>query len=227
MAHIYEDLLNIIIASTLGALLFSIFSINRYIYFIIPVLFFFLVNYFTKMIFAHKLGFKIRTKFLTFKRLWFGEQNKFPFAMPAWIIFPLLFSFLSYSAIKLLTILGFDYETTIKRIRREFEFIEYDVAKISIAGLISCFFFVLLFYYLKIYEFALVGIWFVLSNSLPLGSLDGSKIFHASWITWSFYFIFFLISLILINIAGILASVILALIFALAVVVYSLYKYLK
>ena len=222
----WTDFINIIIASAFAALIFSLFEIQNYFSFFLATLFFFIFFYVAKFILAYSFGFKVSTKFLTFRRFWFGDRYKSPIPIPAWLIFPLLISFLTYNAIKLLTILGYTYEPTIKRLKRKFTFDEYDVAKIDIGSLLIVFAFTIIFHYIGLNKFVIVGAWFIVSNILPIGSLDGGKIFNASWLTWSFYFVFFVISLTLIQIADIFISFVLALILAISIFVYLLYWHL-
>lgn len=220
----YHDLLNLIIAIFFSALIFSLFDISKYFFFLITAAFFFLVSYFTKFLVARRLGFEIRTKLISFKRLGFQYQSPFP--IPAWLIFPLLFSLISYNALKILTILGTYYKPLPKRLRYKFELDEYDMAKISMISIIACLFFTILFYYLGFYEIASFGAWFVVSNLIPLGSLDGSRIFYGSWLAWIFIFVFCAIELVLIHLVSPLISIIIGILFAFVIFIYFLYQYL-
>jgi hypothetical protein len=223
----HSDFANIVIASAFAALIFSLFSIQNYFSFFLSTLFFFILFYVIKFLLAHRFGFKLSTRFLTFRRFWFGDKYKTPYPIPAWLIFPLVVSALTYNGIKLLTILGYSYEPTIKRLKSRFSIDERDMAKIDIASLLIIFAFTALFHYIGLSNFAAVGAWFIVSNMLPIASLDGGKIFHATWLGWSFYFVFFVISLALIQVTGIIISLVLAAIFALSLFIYLLYWYLE
>lgn len=223
----YDSMLNIIIASALAAIIFSIFNLNKIFYIFIPALIFFLVNYFSKLIAAKIKGFDIKSRFLKIERYWFAEWGKFPVALPAWLIFPLLFSLLSYGVIKLFTFLGFEYKERIERVIRKREYREKDIAIISAIGLASCYLLTLIFHALGLYQYALIGIWFTLTNSLPFGSIDGGKIFIFSWIIWASIFIFLLISLFVLNLTNIWVSIILGIIFAIIVGFVGLRKLIR
>ncbi len=221
----YKDLINLVLASAICAIAFSIFDMQKVFLYFLFALFFFLLNFFSKYFFAKYLGFDVRSKFLVIGRYWFGDQYKMKYPIPIWV-FVFIISFITYSAIKLFIVLGFEYKENIERVKRKFEYAEYDIAKISILSLLVCFFVTTILFYIDL-NFALVGIWFVLSNILPLGSLDGGRIFYSNWIVWFFYFVFFLFAFILINLANYFLSIFLALILACCVGLYLLYKYIR
>ncbi|MEM2821985.1 MAG: hypothetical protein QXE64_00095 [Candidatus Pacearchaeota archaeon] len=221
-----HDWPNLVLAIALGTLLFALFDIQKYFYFLIPVAAFVLVSYFAKFLAARHFGFKIRTRLTSLQRFWFSDQYKSPFPIPVWLILPLLIAFLSYGTIKLMTFMGTLYKPEPKRLFRKFELDEFDMAKINISSIIACAFLVFLFHAFSLYDFAAVGAWFIVSNLIPLGSLDGSRIFYASWLTWTFLFVFCIIALALVHLTNVIISVILGLLVAVIVFVYFLYKYL-
>jgi len=223
--YMYEDIINIILASAICAIAFSIFNFEKIFLYFLFILFFFLLNFFSKYFFAKILGFDIKSKFLAIGRYWFGDQYKLKFPIPVWI-FVFLISFITFGAIKLFTVIGFEYKENIERVKRKFEYAEYDITKISIISLLICFFITIILFYLH-KDFALIGIWFVLTNVLPFGSLDGARIFYSNWIIWFFYFTFFFFTFILINLANYFLSIFFALILACCVGLYLLYKYLN
>lgn len=222
-----KDLINLLIASFFTALLFSLFEINKFFSFLLPSFFFFFFCYCIKTIFAHYYGFKIKSRFLSLKRIWFGDKYKTKIPIPIWLILPLLMSLVTFNTIKLLTIVGYEYSETIKRVKRKYQTVEFEIAKISMASLLFIFGLFVIFHYIGFSEFASVAAWFLISNLLPFGILDGSRIFHSSWIAWSFYFVFILIALLLMNIASIFISLTFAMILALLILIFSLYKYLR
>lgn len=227
MEKIYEDLINLFLASVIAAFCIALFKIENYFYYLLPCIIFFFLTYFIKKIASEKLDYNIKSKFLSIRRLGFSDQSKLPFSFPIGIFFALFFSLISYGAIQVLTLLGYEYEEKIGRIRKKYRFREQDLTSISIVSLITGYILVLIFYILNLKEFAIASSWLLISNSLPFGSLDGSRIFHANWMIWVFYFSLFLISLILINITQTIIAIILSIIAACLIGLYILYQYLK
>jgi hypothetical protein len=221
----HKDLLNIVLASAICAIAFSIFDYGKIFLYFLYILFFFLLNFFSKYFFSKYLGFDVKSKFLTINRYWFGDQYKIKYPIPIWI-FIFIVSFITFNAIKLLTVLGFEYRENIERVKRKFEYAEYDITKISIVSLLVCFFTTVILFYID-RNFAFIGIWFVLSNILPFGSLDGARIFYSNWIVWFFYFVFFFFTFIFMNTPISFLSLLFSLILACCIGVYFLYKYIK
>ncbi|MEM4647829.1 MAG: hypothetical protein QXO12_00755 [Candidatus Pacearchaeota archaeon] len=228
MEKIYNDLINLFLASVIAAFCIALFKIENYFYYLFPCLLFFFLTYFVKRIVSQKfLYYDIESKFLSIKRFWFSDQSKIPFPFPIGIFFALFFSLISYGGIQILALLGYEYKEKIGRIRKKYRLREQDLTTISVISLLSGYLLLLIFYISNLDEFAKVIVWLLFSCSLPFGSLEGSRIFHANWILWIFYFSLFSLSLILVNITQKFMLIILALIFAILIALYFLYKYIK
>jgi len=144
---------------------------------------------------------------------WTSMYFKKPF--PMWIFAPLVLAFATLGYVKWLAITTFEAAPTVLRTRRKFANIsEWDLALIAIAGIFAN---ILLAFFGRIFgfnDFAMFNLWFALFNLIPISNLDGSKIFFGSRFLWIFSIIFLIALMILFDIAGLLATLVLALLIA-------------
>jgi len=174
---------------------------------------------------AVKLDFSIKSKLLSFRRFWFhplAERRKaeFPFDFPLWLALPLFLILITGGFFRWLAIFDFDIEPLALRVRRRWkDLTEEDIAKVAIAGPMGV---LILGIISRIIgqaliipgfnNFALICVWFSLIAFIPIGS--SFKLLMGSRILVVFGFILTLIMLLIMNITGIFATLIVALIFA-------------
>lgn len=175
---------------------------------------------------AYFLDCGIIFKLWTFRRYWFKWEDKLDWDFPIFVVFPLLFSVLSNGVLKWTALMGFDMKTTGKRIAHRFyELKEFDLALVGSSGILAVLVFAL---FLKIFafnEFASIASWFALLNLVPLGNLNGTKIFFGSKGLWVFLAVFAIMIVILINLANVIATIFITLILAAAAAVVFYYLY--
>ncbi len=224
-----QDIAYIIIASMLAGFVLALpkFELIDLLIFFGFSLFLFLVNYFSKFFAAKLLDCEINVSLWSEQRIryWFGEGDYIKCPFPLWLVLPILVAIFSKWNIKLLTLLVFDVKGKKTYIGRKFaEVSEYDIARISMAGFIGVFLIALILKITGVIDLANICMWFIIANLLPLGELDGAKIFFSSRYLWIFIFCIMLASALLMNATSALVSVLLSLVLALLVVVWYYYK---
>lgn len=143
-----------------------------------------------KKITAYYYESKEESKLWTFQRYGLYTRSYFKTPIPVGIILPFLLSVLSLGYIKWFAVTESDVNPTPARAVRRHDFYsfsemtEYHLALISAAGI----FFVLLIaplaYVINVPELAKASIFFACFNMLPLGKLDGTRIFFGSVTLW-------------------------------------------
>ncbi len=152
-----------------------------------------------------------------------AQYFKKPF--PMWIFAPLVLGFASLGYIKWLAITTFEATPTVLRTKRKFANItEWDLGLIAAGGILFNLLLAFTSRLLGFNDFATINLWFILFNLLPISDLDGSKIFFGSRFLWVFTLIFTIALFLLFEIAGLMITLILAVLIALAAIV--LYYYL-
>jgi len=177
------------------------------------------MNIAAKKLVAHKKGCEAETDLWTFKRFWFYEKAHFPFSIPAWFILPLLTIWLSAGKLWWLAILTFEAKPTYSRIRERWtDLTEFDIALIAAAGVYANIILAIILKACGLSQLAILCAWFAFFNIIPLGKLDGAKIFFGGddgRLLWLFTAALTSIVLILINVAGVAATIISSIIGAL------------
>jgi len=160
---------------------------------------------------------KIGDRFLGFKIISFK----------AGLVIPILFTFLSNGLIKLATIAHIDLEEiSHKRVGKRFiHLTDFEIARIHLAGPFACLLLVLILTPLKSFS-TLVEIakLITLYSFIPLSKLDGTRILFGSIPLYLFGLIFTISSLILISVLPTLASIFLALLGAIIILLIYLYR---
>jgi hypothetical protein len=181
-------------------LIFPLGQYNVLLWFI-PVLII-LINVMTKKIAADFFNIKIEHTIWEIQQYWWYKSSKFKKPVPIGLLFPFVITFLSLGLIKPLTFLQFKYKNLPhKRILKKRgavkaeEINESDLAFTAAWGFFSLLSLVLLGILFRVPELAKYSVYYGLWNLLPIGNLDGSKLFFGSLITWTFILILFLISL--------------------------------
>ncbi|MFH0808436.1 MAG: hypothetical protein V1888_02365 [archaeon] len=158
------------------------------------------INILAKKITAYNFETDITTKFWTWYQ--FGLRKDMHFKNPIPMIWlPLLITLFSKGLIFWLGILEFDVKARPERASRRHglyrftEVTEWHVAWIAIWGIIANLIFAILAYIAGFELFAKLSIYFIAWSIIPLGKLDGSKIFYANRALWTTIFIAIIIIL--------------------------------
>ena len=158
-------------------------------------------------------------------RLWcirqygFHKTSYFKRSLPAWILFPLGFVFLTLGYVKWLALTVFDVVPT-TRVGREYaEITEWELALIAFFGLFANLALAVVSKIAGWDTLASINIWFAFFNFLPISELNGAKILHGSKMLWIFGFVFTIIILILLGITHIVTTLVAAGVLALIAVV--------
>lgn len=165
-------------------------------YFLLALLACFLVLFLTvlaKKIAGLVLDAEVEHKILQFQRYGLYERSYLKTPLPIGIILPFILSVLSQGYILFLTFLQFDIQPSLTRVRKRIgihrysEMTEIDICYIGMTGIITLLVFSLIAYIIGGNFFSLFGrlaIYYCFWNMLPLGQLDGTKIFFGDRIWW-------------------------------------------
>lgn len=148
-----------------------------------------LINVFSKKIFAHNLETNVTQKFWTIYH--FGPKKKDHFEKPLPMVWlPLLTSLLTLSTFVWFPILEFDVSPKPERISKRHglyrytEVTEWHMSLIAVVGILANVFFGILAYFFGFELFAKWSIIYAFWSIIPIGRLDGSKIFFGSKNLW-------------------------------------------
>ena len=188
------------------------------------------------IVLIHHAGYKFSASLLdcsTETQLWSAKQLLFtPRAhlkkqFPLWLFIPLVLVWLSIGAIKWLGIITFNVVPLPSRIKMRWkELTEWHIALIAAGSSVFNIIAAIAAKALGFNSFAIFNLMFVLFSLIPIGQLDGSKIFFGSRLLWIFMSALSLIMLLLIQAASITYTIIAAVIIALfaLVVFYFFYE---
>lgn len=148
------------------------------------------LNVITKKITARYLDTSIEIRPWKFKQFWFKSRAHLRRAFPAGIFFPILTTFFSMGYLVWLAVMDFEPSPLSSRATKRYglyrfsELTESHIALIAASGVIINLLLAIPGYIFGFTELAKLSIYFACWNLLPLGSLDGSKIFFGSRILW-------------------------------------------
>lgn len=146
----------------------------------------------------------IKYKIWEIQRYWWYKNAHFKKPVPAGLIIPFFLSFLSLGMIKMMTLLQFDGKPSKKRVmkkrgmHRRYEINESDLAFISAWGFWALILLAIFGAIFKIPSLAKFSIYYGLWNLLPIGDLDGMKLFFGSLVNWVLLVIVYAASLVII-----------------------------
>ena len=150
-----------------------------------------MINILAKKIFAYNVETDVTLNF--WSTYWYGFTQKSHFQKPiamAWL--PLLTSLITFGNFIWMPILEFDVSARPERIARQhglYRFTavtEWHIALIAVVGILANIIFAIGGYILGFETFAKWSIFYAAWSILPLGRLDGSKIFFGSRKLWIF-----------------------------------------
>ena len=131
------------------------------------------------------------TKIWTFQRYGLYERSRFKTPIPIGIILPFVLSILTFGYVKWFAVTESEVKPLPTRAvkRHDYysfsEMTEFNLGVISASGILACLALAILAYLLNFPELARAGVFFAAFNLLPLGKLDGAKIFFGSVVLWS------------------------------------------
>jgi len=140
----------------------------------------------SKKLMAYYLEAEEETKIWTFSRYGLYERAYFKTPVPIGLILPFLLSIVSLGNLKWFAVLESEVKPTIARAAKRHDFYsfsemtEWHLALISASGVIAMFFLAILSYLLNFPDLARLSIYFASFNLLPIGKLDGTRIFFGS-----------------------------------------------
>ncbi|MCX6748073.1 MAG: hypothetical protein NT076_00555 [Candidatus Pacearchaeota archaeon] len=140
---------------------------------------------------AYYLEAEEETKLWTFQRHGFYSRSYFKNPFPIGIIASFILPLITLGYIPWLAVLESDVKGTSMRAARRHDFYSYGemtewhIALISAAGIIVCFILAPVAYFLNFSLLAKLSLFYAAFNLLPLGKLDGTRIFFGSKILYA------------------------------------------
>ena len=150
-----------------------------------------IVYVFFKKLTAYNLEAIEETKLWTFQRYGWYERSYLKTPFPIGIILSFILSVLSLGVVKWFAITETDVRATKARVvkRHDFysfsEMTDFHIACISASGIFALFILSILAYFLNYSELAKLSLYFACFNLLPIGKLDGTRIFFGSRILYT------------------------------------------
>ena len=126
------------------------------------------------------------TKIWSFQRYGLYKRSYFKNPMPIGIILPFFLTIFSLGLIPWFAVTETDVKPTEARATKRHdiysfsELTEWHISLVSASGIFSCFILALIAYFVNYSELARLSIFFAVFNLLPLGKLDGTRIFFGS-----------------------------------------------
>lgn len=170
--------------------------------FLIVALFFLIilaVNIAAKKIMAYYLETSVETKIWHFQRWGWYERSHLRNPFPIGIVLPFLLSVATLGYVPWYAVTQTEMTALKERVAKRHDFYSYSeltefhIASVAASGIIFVLFLAFISYLINEPILARLAIFFAAFNMLPLGQLDGNKIFHGSIIMW---FVFAAITLI-------------------------------
>jgi hypothetical protein len=145
-----------------------------------------IISIFAKKVVAYFYEAKIEHKAWTIQRFGFGREQHFNKPVPAGIIIPVFLSIITLGYWIWMAVLEFDiYSTTARAAKRHgmhrfTEITEIHMGLIAAAGVVANLFAAVIGYIIGFPEFSRLSIYYACYSMIPLGNLDGAKIFFSS-----------------------------------------------
>jgi hypothetical protein len=157
-----------------------------------------------KKIAARYFYVKIEHQIWGFQRFWYAERNYFKKPAPIGLILPFFLSILSLGYIKCFTLLQFNAENSKTRIlkqrglHRHSEINESDLAFVSAWGFWGLIILAIIGVIVHQPELTKYTIFYGIWNLLPLGQLDGTKLFFGSLFNWMLLAVVYIIACVIV-----------------------------
>lgn len=146
---------------------------------------------FAKKIVAYYYEVGIETKIWQFTRWGIYERSHFKNPIPIGLILPFLLSILTFGYVPWLALLQSDEKATVERAARRHDFYSYSeltewhIGVISASGIVVSLVLAILAYLINQTELAKLSIYYAAFNLIPVGQLDGTKVFFGSKVLWA------------------------------------------
>jgi hypothetical protein len=177
------------------------------------------------IVLVHHIGYKTsaslldcstETQLWTLKQFWFSTKSHFKKPFPVWLFIPLILVWLTFGLVKWIGILTFNVIPLASRVRfRWRELTEWHIALIATGAAIANMGAAVIAKAFGFDSFAAYNMIFVLYSLIPIGQLDGTKIFFGSRMLWIFMLIFSAVMLLLIQTMPVIYTIISAVCIAL------------
>jgi len=164
-----------------------------------------LTSIITKKIAGEIFNIKVEHKILYFQRWGYYKRSHFKKPFPIGLILPFFLSIISLGIIKPFTLLQFDaenlYKKRIQRARGESEYRRTEINESDLGFTAAWGFWALILlsiigYFLNQPELTKYSVYYGIWNLIPLGNLDGIKLFFGSLLNWILLVIVYIIALI-------------------------------
>lgn len=169
-----------------------------------------------------------RYSFWSIQRYWFRAKSKFKNPIKIGIFIPILLAIISNGFIKFAAVGTSELkEIKHRRIGKTFKHLtEYQTAVIHLAGPITLLLLATLLSPIQaLSKLVLISYNVAIFSMLPLSNLDGAKVFFGSIPLYIFSIVFMLATIILINIANPIITLILSVLLAIILLIIFLYKH--
>lgn len=182
----------IIISIILGFLISLIRNLEIFLYSTLLIFLVISINLIAKKIMSYNLDTEIDVKLWEFKRWGFRTHHYFKKPFPIGILLPILTTVLSVGYVVWSACLTFEVKAKKYRAARRHglytfsEITENHIGLIAASGIIINLLFALLSYLIGLPDFARLNIYYAFFNMIPVGNLDGNKIFFGNLVLWSF-----------------------------------------
>ena len=181
------------------------------------------------MLFFHHFGQKISALFYdcsaeaqlwTVRQFWLKKGSHFRFDFPMWAALPIFAVILTFGFIKWLAVTTFEAAPLPSRVHRKYaELTDWDLALIATGGIFFNAFLAVVSQAFGWHDFAMLNLYFILFNLVPISTLDGSKIFFGSVMLWIFCVVAAVLLLLLLGTVGLATTIIAAAIIGISAVV--------
>jgi len=188
-----KEIITIVLAALILAL--AVAFKDRKIFFAATISFLIIlgVNVLVKKIVGYLLEIKVKTKFWSLYHYWIRKDMHFKKPVPM-LLLPLLIALISKGYFLWLGILEFDVAAKTERVAKRHglyrftEVTEWHIAWIATWALIANFAIAIIGYIAGFELFAKLSIFFIAWSTIPIGNLDGSRIFFSSRTLWIIVF---------------------------------------
>lgn len=180
---------------------FTKLSIANFLYFALLFAVIFAVNLGAKKAWAYKVGAGVDTSIWHFQRFGYYERSYLRTPIPIGVILPFLISILSLGRVSWMAVTQSEISATSARaakkhsIYRFTEMTGWDEAWIVAMGFAGCLVLAVVAYFLSVPELSRLAILFASFNMLPLGKLDGTKLFFGNPVLWTIFAVLCLVGL--------------------------------
>ena len=185
-----KEILSLILALIVLAFSNAFINIGRFInsLFIFAIILIFYIT--AKKLTAYYYESEEETKIWTFQRYGLYKKSYFKSPVPVGVILPFLLSVLTFGYIPWFAVTMSDVNPTEARTAKRHqiysfsEMTEWHIALISASGILGVLVLAPVAYILNFPDLAKISVLFACFNMLPLGKLDGTRIFFGSIVLW-------------------------------------------